>query len=245
MTLQPWTLGGGGRQRSHELQLDRYDTDKIQNGYLEYYDPILAPFVDESITLLELGIFRGGSLVLWRDYFPNAQVAGIDLKLPANVVTGDRIHTFQGSQADTQFLASVARQVAPDGFDVIIDDASHIASLTVDGFWQLFEHHLKPGGLYVIEDWGTGYWSDWPDGSVASSSGETLGARLWRRLTRTPRPFPSHHYGMVGWVKQLVDEQGVTDLTRGAYANPPGRPSKFWSVTVTPSIVFIRKRAAV
>src|SRR5438309_8699047 len=52
-------------------------------------------------------------------------------------------------------------ETAPEGFDVIIDDCSHIGELTRISFWHLFEHHLKPGGLYVIEDWSTGYWDSW------------------------------------------------------------------------------------
>ena len=36
--------------------------------------------------------------------------------------------------------------------------------LTKMAFWHLFDNHLKPNGLYVIEDWGTSYWDDWPDG---------------------------------------------------------------------------------
>jgi spermidine synthase len=54
----------------------------------------------------------------------------------------------------------VARKTAPEGFDIIIDDASHFGDLTKIAFWHLFDNHLKPSGLYVIEDWGTGYWSD-------------------------------------------------------------------------------------
>ena len=57
-----------------------------------------------------------------------------------------------------------ARKTAPEGFDIIIDDASHFGDLTKIAFWHLLDNHLKPSGLYVIEDWGTGYWSDWPGG---------------------------------------------------------------------------------
>jgi spermidine synthase len=60
----------------------------------------------------------------------------------------------------------VARKTAPEGFDIIIDDASHFGDLTKIAFWHLFDNHLKPSGLYVIEDWGTGYWSDWTDGKA-------------------------------------------------------------------------------
>jgi SAM-dependent methyltransferase len=236
--------------RSRELTLDRYDTDKITNRYLEYYDPILAPLVQQPITLLELGVHNGGSLALWRDYFPRASIVGIDLKLPVDFVPGERIQLFQGSQADPEFLTSVADRTAPHGFDIIIDDASHMAWLTRPGFWHLFDRHLKPGGLYVVEDWGTGYWSDWPDGDAVKPRGNSIWERLpgiWARLLKgrdAKVPTPSHSYGMVGFIKELVDEQGAADLTRANWTGKAQRESKFSSLTVTPSIVFVRKRSA-
>ena len=230
------------RRRSTELNLARYNTDKIAHDYLTVYDPIFAPMVDAPISLLELGIYRGGSMELWRDYFPHGTIVGIDIDLPHDVITGDRIHTFQGDQGDPRFLNEVAHRVAPHGFDVIIDDASHIAALTLASFWPLFDDHLRPGGLYVIEDWGTGYWPDWPDGALATSRNETLLEKIRRRLTKAPAPFRSHEYGMVGLIKQLVDVQGSADLVRGSYTKPSGPPSKFASMTITSSIVFIRKR---
>jgi hypothetical protein len=146
--------------RSAQLNLAAYDSGKIGLGYLEIYDPILAPWVNKKIKLLELGVRKGGSLQLWRDYFPRATIVGIDLRLPENFAPGERIQLFEGNQADTAFLSEVAIRTAPEGFDIIIDDASHIGELTRTAFWYLFDHRLKPGGLYAIEDWGTGYLDD-------------------------------------------------------------------------------------
>jgi hypothetical protein len=67
--------------RSLELSLDKYDSDKINHGYLKEYDPIFEPYVQKKIALLELGVENGGSLLLWRDYFPLGTIAGIDIKL--------------------------------------------------------------------------------------------------------------------------------------------------------------------
>jgi 23S rRNA U2552 (ribose-2'-O)-methylase RlmE/FtsJ len=122
-----------------------------------------APWVSKEIKLLEVGIHKGGSLQLWRDYFPRDTIVGIDLRLPENFVPGERVQVFEGSQSDERFLSEVAKKTAPEGFDIIIDDASHIGELTKTTFWHLFDHHLKPGGLYAIEDWCTGYWDDFPD----------------------------------------------------------------------------------
>src|SRR3990170_6436469 len=139
--------------RSAHLCLDKYDSDKISNRYLERYDPVLEPWVDQPIVLLELGVHKGGSLLLWHDYFPLGTIVGVDIKLPNEFKPPARIQLFEGSQADRQFLSALANQVAPQGFDIIIDDASHLGELTRNAFWHLFDNHLKPGGLYVIEDW--------------------------------------------------------------------------------------------
>lgn len=67
---------------------------------------------------------------MWRDYFPRGTIVGIDLKLPDHFVPGERIQIFEGSHADTAFLSEVVNKTAPEGFDIVIDDALHIGALT-------------------------------------------------------------------------------------------------------------------
>jgi hypothetical protein len=232
--------------RSKGLDLDAYDTDKIRLGYIELYDPILTSRSNKEIKLLEVGVKNGGSLKLWRDYFPHGTIVGIDRKLPQRLETGERIQVFQGDQADTAFLSKVASRTAPDGFDIIIDDASHIGELTKATFWHLFDRHLKPGGLYAIEDWGTGYLDDFPDGKRFELKPSILARlrsflpRRWRRKMKIP--FPCHSYGMVGFVKELVDEQGAGNITLGRKGD--SRFSKFRNLLITPGIVFVTKATA-
>ena len=222
-----------------------YDTDKV-NGYLEIYQRLLAPWVDKDVKLLELGVHRGGSLLLWYDYFPHGDIVGIDKEAVEWDQTSDRIHVYQGLQEDTDFLGRIARRHAPEGFDIIIDDASHLAVPTRIAFWYLFVHHLKPGGLYVIEDWGTGYWDTWPDGKRHRPRHPAL-ARMLRFLHRCGivRRIPSdtHRYGMVGLIKELIDEQGYEELSRPGYGQPSQRQSRFDNMVVTSRLVAITKAA--
>lgn len=232
--------------RSQELDLSQYDTEKIPLRYLSYYDPFLVPWVDKAITLLEIGVLKGESIALWRDYFARGTIVGIDFnlsRLRPDRDLGRRVRLFQGDQADIAFLSRVAAQTAPDGFDIIIDDASHRAQPTRTSFWHLFDRHLKPGGLYAIEDWTTGYWDDWADGKTVRppSAIERMTTAFSRLAHIKKRRVRSHDFGMVGFVKQLVDEQGAADVTRKNYAGKPQRDSAFHSMTITPSIVFIRK----
>jgi hypothetical protein len=232
--------------RSKELNLDSYNTDKITHRYLDVYDPILAPWVGKKIKLLEIGIHKGGSLQLWRDYFQLGSIIGIDIKLPQGFVPGERIQIFKGSQADEQFLSEVANKTAPEGFDIIIDDASHIGALTKTAFWHLFDNHLKPGGLYVIEDWGTGYLDDFPDGKrldVVNSSSPLVQSESSEAPSPSMKvPFPCHSYGMVGFIKELVDEQGAASVTMGRPVEE-NRMSRFTQLVITPCIVFVTKVA--
>src|SRR5215467_11476771 len=124
--------------RRNQLNLDAYETDKIKHGYLEVYDGVMGPWIDKEIKVLELGILRGGSLKLWRDYFPRGIIVGIDLTLPQNIQLGERIQLFQGNLGNNRFLSEVAAKTAPDGFDIIIDDASHVEEKTKRAFWHLF-----------------------------------------------------------------------------------------------------------
>lgn len=124
--------------------------------YLEAYKRFLPA---KPSLLLEIGIggydnpvAGGNSLRMWRSYFPDAEIWGIDIadKSPHDA---RRIKTFQGSQVDEEFLRSVVTR-SPD---VIIDDGSHVPGHVVQTFNILFPL-LKSGGLYVVEDTETSYW---------------------------------------------------------------------------------------
>lgn len=252
------------------LNADAYDTDKARHThYLKNYEQHFENLIDKDIRLLELGIYKGGSLLLWRDYFEKGLVVGLDLKaIQLDDPTG-RIRTYCGKQQDTALLDRIAQETAPGGFDVIIDDCSHIGELTRISFWHLFDKHLKPGGLYVIEDWSTGYWDSWFDGvgfrprahltySPSLFRLRSAVARLYRSefVCRLPlaekilvgikrvingRQFHSHDHGLVGFIKELVDECGMADITRRDLGKPPERPSKFKEMRISPGQVFIVK----
>ena len=196
-------------------------------SYLPVYEKLFEPLRDKPVALLELGVMGGGSIKAWEAYFPKARIAGID-RDPPEFESSDRIRLFKGDQTDLDVLARAASEIAPDGFDIIIDDCAHIGSAAKTSFWYLFDQHLKPGGLYFIEDWGTGYWPTWPDG---------------RRVVVQPdteHRMPSHDAGMVGFIKQLIDELAVADIKED-YAEPPTRKSKFAEMLLYFGICVVRK----
>ena len=181
---------------------DRYyaagDFTRKAESYLREYEQLLGPHRDVPLRILELGVSSGASLLLWRDYLPRATIVGIDINpMPAMLAGHDRLHFLQGSQDDLGLLDRAAA-IAGGPFDLIVDDASHIGYLTKRSFNYLFRTWLKPGGTYVIEDFGTGYMPEYPDG------GAFVPVRMQDAEPGT-REFVSHQFGMVGVVKQLVD----------------------------------------
>ena len=137
----------------------RHGTDKADNCV--HYETYLAGLRDQPITLLEIGIgggpdpsSGGASLRTWRDYFPHARIAGLDIhdKSPH---AQDRVQVFQGDQSNAASLRAVAERLGE--LDVVIDDGSHFSAHITLTFETLFPA-LKKGGLYFVEDVGTSYW---------------------------------------------------------------------------------------
>ncbi|HEV8630429.1 MAG TPA: class I SAM-dependent methyltransferase [Thermoanaerobaculia bacterium] len=149
----------------------RHQTDKssLLNAFTEKYVPYLEPRRQDALTLLEIGVSTGGSLRMWRDYFPRGLILGIDvvdaaLAIP-NLPPGVRTHRVD--QGDRAQLEAFATAVAGErgGFDLIVDDGSHLCAHQILAFKTLFPY-LRPGGIYFVEDVTTSYREDPYGGGV-------------------------------------------------------------------------------
>ncbi len=142
--------------RTLDSIMTEHGSDKASwaHDYCKHYETYFQPYRDQDIVLLELGIggedkeLGGASLKGWADYFPNARICGVDI-YPKAALDTDRIYTYTGSQVDKTFLTNVLLMTGTP--DIIIDDASHVNTMTIESFRILFPL-LKPGGIYVIED---------------------------------------------------------------------------------------------
>jgi SAM-dependent methyltransferase len=208
---------------------------------LAHYARVFAPLVDRGVRLLEIGV-RGGSLRFWADYFPTGRIVGLDMAPIDLRERPERVTIYQGLQQDMNLLTRIAGECAPDGFDVIIDDASHIGALTRVSFWHLLTRHLKPGGIFAIEDWGTGYWDTWPDGRRAADA-DLPGQMTPGATTTDVTEFPSHTAGLVGVLKEIVDEVGMYDLSRTGPGTEPARASRIDRLEILPGIAFVTRAA--
>lgn len=183
-------------------------------AYHAIYDDWLAEHRNRPLSLLELGVHSGHSLALWHEYLPNARITGLDLKPEPPGLPATRVRYVQGRQEDPAAIAEAAK----DGpFDLIVDDASHVGTLTHASFGLLFERHLKPGGLYVIEDTAASVvLTGWPDHRPFVPGGVRDGV------------FEGYGTGIMGFLKQILD---LASLGRGQIA----------ALEVRPSIALVRK----
>ena len=127
--------------------------------YFDIYSKHFGPYRDRPIKMLEIGVYRGGSLRMWKDYFhPDSTIVGIDIdKTCKDHEIADRnVFVRIGSQADPRFLAEVNEEFGP--FDIILDDGSHKTHHQNISFGALFRPALKDGGCYMVEDVHTNYW---------------------------------------------------------------------------------------
>ncbi|MFA6048260.1 MAG: class I SAM-dependent methyltransferase [Parcubacteria group bacterium] len=141
-----------------------YDTDKIKHGLIAEYEKIFAPLRNQELNILEMGVYKGGSIAWMHGYFPYAQkIIGLDLAFPAestHLVHDNSVVYRVCDQNDSKALNDIGLEFGK--FDIIIDDGSHRYKETKNTFEQLFKY-LKPGGLYIIEDFIAGYWPQYPE----------------------------------------------------------------------------------
>lgn len=116
--------------------------------YLRHYDRILSPFRNRQVNLLEIGCLGGASLRMWKRYFTQAMLIGIDIDPRCKQLEDERTAIMIGSQEDPEFLQAISAQYPPS---IIIDDGSHIAHHMITSFEVLFPS-LTPGGIYIFED---------------------------------------------------------------------------------------------
>lgn len=162
--------------REHSYSMDKlnpvthywyYDKIKGQKvftelGYHNYHKHYAEQFHDlrHSVKkILEIGVFRGHSLLMWHDYFPNAEIYGVDISfkwhnMGVNAVElckdKKRIHLLE-ADACTEKTFHLIKKKWGDDFDIILDDASHHPYHQV---WALLNYKelLKDEGIFAIED---------------------------------------------------------------------------------------------
>ncbi len=124
----------------------RHQSDKSTKHYFTIaYELFLYSLRQQPVRLLEIGVLNGASLKMWAEYFPLGEIFGADIANKKQFDT-DRIKTFIADQADPAQLSQL-----PKLLDIIIDDGGHTMKQQQISLLSLFGH-LKPRGMYIIED---------------------------------------------------------------------------------------------
>lgn len=130
--------------------------------YFEIYDRHFRKYRDKECVIVEIGVFNGGSLQMWREYFGNkARIVGIDIEESAAQYAGDRIAIEIGSQSDRGFWKNF-REKYPR-VDILIDDGGHTMEQQQITFEEMFDH-IAEDGVYLCEDMHTSYWGRYGGG---------------------------------------------------------------------------------
>ena len=152
-------------ERSLTELATHFGTDKWgTHRFAQHYQHHFGPLKNETFGLLEIGIggyqkdrSGGASLRMWKHFFPNAQIFGLDL-YDKSFVEEDRITAFKGSQTNAPLLRTIATTAGD--LRIVVDDGSHRPEHIRATFAALFPL-LADGGLYAIEDTQTSYWPRW------------------------------------------------------------------------------------
>lgn len=133
------------------------NTDKVtHHGYHRFYPRYLDSIRNSTTGMLEIGILENNSIFLWKKYFTNAQIYAVDID--EKRIIDDRITVLKADQSKVEDLNTIVKNVIHK-IQFIIDDGSHIPEHQLLTFNILFDKILEPGGIYIIEDIETSYWS--------------------------------------------------------------------------------------
>jgi hypothetical protein len=194
---------------AHGRQIDKW------LHYFEIYERHFARFRGRAVRVLEIGVFHGGSLRMWRDYFgPAATICGLDINPACLGLAEEGIEVLVGDQTDREFLRRLRLSTLP--FDILIDDGGHRPEQQIASFEELYPH-ITPEGVYLCEDLHANYWADYGGG------------------VRRPGTFIEYSKALVdrvnAWASREPAALAVDDFTRSTH-----------SLHFYPSVLVIEKR---
>ena len=123
--------------------------------YFDVYEEFFSKYRGKKIVFLEIGIFNGGSLKIWKDYFGNnARIIGIDINPECKKFEQEGIEVYIGNQSDPKFWDKFFEKIG--NVDLILDDGGHT---NLDQIMTTIKcvKKINDGGLLMVEDTHTSY----------------------------------------------------------------------------------------
>jgi len=120
------------------------------NHYFDIYDRHFRRFRGGEVHVLEIGVFSGGSLEMWRDYFgPRSCIYGVDILPECRAYESVNVKIFIGDQGNRSFWHDIRNSVP--ALDIVIDDGGHLPEQQIVSLEELLPF-MRPGGVYCCED---------------------------------------------------------------------------------------------
>ncbi len=195
--------------------------------YFEIYDRHFSRYRGRPVTIVEIGVYKGGSLQMWKHYFgPQARLYGIDIDPACQAFGEERIDIVIGSQEDRDFLRFVRERIPH--VDILIDDGGHTMRQQIVTFEELFPH-VAPNGVYLCEDLHTSYWREYgggyraPDTFIEYSKNFVDYIHAWHAQAPMPAQTPRRAKWYKRWYKSVppeisAPELSESDFTRSAHS---------------------------
>jgi len=139
-------------------------TDKNTiHSYLPLYQKMFNTKKETAKNVLEIGIYKGGSIKLWSDFFTNAIVYGLDcmninniwegIKNKENIILHTSIDAYDSNFVTSNFLNKNIK------FNFIVDDGPHTLESMLQ-FIRLYSQLITDDGILIIEDVQSWDWID-------------------------------------------------------------------------------------
>lgn len=130
--------------------------------YFDIYHRHFARFRNRPCTVVEIGVYHGGSLQMWREYFgAQARIVGVDINPRVTEIDTPGVEIVVGDQGDERFLQELARKLGP--IDILIDDGGHTMRQQLVTLQTLYPA-LSSDGVILVEDTHTSYWRNFGGG---------------------------------------------------------------------------------
>ncbi len=140
-----------------DVLFDKHGCDKAsKHNYHLVYEKDFHNIKNDQINILEIGIFKGDSIRAWLEYFPNAQIYGIDIFTRVSpedidILDNDRVHWIKGDSLSESITDQIRSAWGTIEFDIIIDDGKHTPEANTLSFANI-NQFLRHSGAYYIED---------------------------------------------------------------------------------------------
>ena len=216
------------------------DKSSLINNYTHIYDQIFKDLRTSIFNLLEVGVFKGDSLALFREYLPYANIYGIDINLgqyKKNLLRLRELESFRKNEPTVARVNSRSKLPFRDlQFHFIIDDGDHHPNAQIKTFENLFYNYLTPGGMYIIEDVG-GH-------AIPSDVGILINGTTWNdnRVSHERRQIIINYFSNIIYKLLSGISRKAANISSN-YINLSDRELKYIeSVQFHPGIIIIKKR---